>query len=126
VEKRITLYIRGMPFHMQPERKKDRDMTLRFVTMVADKQSWKLHPDKEFLDMLIEGLMTNYNRYGYFSCPCRDADGEREPDKDIICPCEYCRPDQEEYGHCYCGLYVIPEFFESGRIPQSIPERRYT
>ena len=109
---------------MQPEKRKDRDETMRFVTMVADKQNWKLHPDREFLDMLVEGLMTNYNRYGYFSCPCRDADGERDRDKDIICPCEYCRPDQEEYGHCYCGLYVTPEFFESGRTPQSIPERR--
>jgi ferredoxin-thioredoxin reductase catalytic chain len=109
---------------MQPERKKDRDEVLRFVTMVANKQGWKLHPDREFLDMLVEGLMINYNRYGYFSCPCRDADGERDRDRDIICPCEYCRPDQEEYGHCYCGLYVIPEFFESGRTPQSIPERR--
>lgn len=98
--------------------------TETFITMVAKKQDWRLHPDKEFLGFLIEGLTKNYNRYGYFSCPCRDAAGVREKDEDIICPCDCCRPDQEEYGHCYCGLYLVPEFAESGKMPSSIPERR--
>ncbi len=105
-------------------RKKSLDDTRKFVEMVARKQDWYLHPEKEFLDILIEGLTTNYNRYGYYSCPCRDADGIREKDKDIICPCVYCVPDQEEYGHCYCGLYLTPEFHKTGKTPESIPERR--
>ena len=92
--------------------------------MVAEKQGWFLHPDEEFLDNLIEGLKVNFNRYGYFSCPCRMASGEKEKDKDIICPCDYCRPDQEDYGHCYCGLYCTPEFYEKGEMPSAIPERR--
>jgi len=100
------------------------DDTKKFVTMVAEKKNWYLHPEQEFLDILIEGLTTNYNRYGYFACPCRDADGIREKDKDIICPCVYCVPDQEEYGHCYCGLYLSPEFHKTGKSPDSIPERR--
>ncbi|MFW9991505.1 MAG: ferredoxin-thioredoxin reductase catalytic domain-containing protein [Candidatus Odinarchaeota archaeon] len=107
-----------------PEKKKNKEETYRFVTMVADKQGWKLNPDGNFLDMLVEGLMTNYNRYGYFSCPCRDAAGIREKDGDIICPCDYCRPDQEEYGHCYCGLYLTSEFHSSGKNTITIPERR--
>ncbi|MFC1669738.1 ferredoxin-thioredoxin reductase catalytic domain-containing protein [Spirochaetota bacterium] len=105
-------------------KKKNEEETLNFVTMVAQKNDWQLNPDKEFFDMLIVGLMTNHNRYGYFSCPCRDADGNREMDKDIICPCEYCRPDQKEYGHCFCALYLTPAFFDSGKSPQSIPEKR--
>ncbi len=96
----------------------------KFVTMVAEKQGWVLNPDKEFLAIIIEGLTTNFNRYGYFACPCRDHDGEREKDKDLICPCDYCVPDQAEYGHCYCGLYLTREFAASGDIPSSIPERR--
>ena len=98
--------------------------TRKFISMVADKQGWKLNPDKEFVQMLVEGLTTNFNRYGYPSCPCRDATGVREKDKDIICPCAYCRPDQKEYGHCYCGLYLTPEFAATGKIPKAIPERR--
>lgn len=98
--------------------------TLQFAQMVASKHGWVLHPDREFLDILIDGLTINYNRYGYYSCPCRDADGVRDQDKDIICPCDYCPPDIKEYGHCYCGLYNDPEFIKNGGMPKSIPERR--
>lgn len=106
------------------EKKKTKEQTRKFMEMVAKKNGWYLNRDEEFLDMLAEGLTTNYNRYGYYSCPCRDADGDRELDKDIICPCDYCVPDQKEYGHCYCGLYLTPEFYESGKEPEAIPERR--
>ena len=50
---------------------------------------------------LIEGLITNRERYGYMSCPCRLASGNREWDRDIICPCTYRDEDVREYGRCY-------------------------
>lgn len=96
----------------------------RFVTAVAAKQDWRLPADRGFLEALEEGLAKNHTRYGYFLCPCREGTGDREKDRDIICPCEYCVPDQREYGHCYCGLYLTPEFAAGGNQPQSIPERR--
>jgi ferredoxin-thioredoxin reductase catalytic subunit/glutaredoxin len=95
-----------------------------FTEMVAKHQEWELTRDEKLLQILREGFATNWNRYGYFSCPCRLADGEREVDKDIICPCAYAKPDIDEYGHCYCGLYLAKEFFTSGKQPTSIPERR--
>jgi len=98
--------------------------TRRFVEMVARHQGWKLNRDGGFLEILIEGLTVNFNRYGYYLCPCRDTAGDRERDKDVICPCIYCRPDQIEYGHCFCALYLTPEFFASGKETQAIPERR--
>jgi ferredoxin-thioredoxin reductase catalytic chain len=104
--------------------KKEYSDTLKFVTMVSQKNSWELHPEKVFFENIVNGLTKNYNRYGYYSCPCRDAEAEREKDKDIICPCEYCRSDQEEFGHCYCGLYILPGFLAEGHIPVQIPERR--
>ena len=103
---------------------KNFENTRLFVSMVVQKQGWELNRDEEHLEIIISGLMKNYNRYGYFACPCRDASGVKEKDSDIICPCDYCRPDQEEYGHCYCGLYLTKDFFKSGKEPQSIPERR--
>lgn len=95
-----------------------------FAKMTAKHQGWKLNHDKELIKLLFEGLTTNWNRYGYFACPCRLADGVREKDKDIICPCEYAKPDLEEYGHCYCGLYLTKEFFASGKQSDYIPDRR--
>lgn len=73
---------------------------------------------------LLKGLLINKERYGYMACPCRLASGEREADKDIICPCVYRAPDVEEYGSCYCNLYVSEEWNE-GTVPHEfVPERR--
>lgn len=100
-----------------------KDVSL-FTEMVANKQGWILNRDREHLDIIIEGLRKNYNRYGYYSCPCRDSDGEKKQDQDIICPCLYSRPDIEQYGHCYCGLYLEEGFYNKHDEPASIPERR--
>jgi ferredoxin-thioredoxin reductase catalytic subunit len=80
--------------------------------------------DKEWVLDILRGLLTNKERYGYMSCPCRLASGDREKDKDIICPCVYRAPDVEEYGSCYCNLYVSKEWNED-KIPHVyVPERR--
>ncbi|MCP4111059.1 MAG: ferredoxin:thioredoxin reductase [Desulfobacteraceae bacterium] len=80
--------------------------------------------DKERVSDLLEALVTNKDRYGYMVCPCRLASWNRENDKDIICPCVYRTPDVEEFGSCYCNLYVSEEW-NNGNIPHDyVPERR--
>jgi len=80
--------------------------------------------DKERVFELLEALITNKKRYGYMACPCRLAAGNREHDSDIICPCVYRSPDVEEYGSCYCNLYVSKEW-KAGKISHEyVPERR--
>lgn len=85
-----------------------------------------LNPDEEFVLDLMEGLLTNEERYGYWACPCRLADGVREKDLDIICPCDYRDPDLDEYGACYCALYVSEEIAQGKKEAQPVPERRGT
>jgi ferredoxin-thioredoxin reductase catalytic chain len=104
---------------------KTRDTTSTFTRMVAAKQGWILNSDIEFYDSLVEGLMANWNRYGYFLCPCRDTEGSREADKASICPCTWSRSDVVEHGHCFCALYLSSAFAASGRTPGAIPDRRY-
>ena len=82
-----------------------------------------LTPDPELLKMFLEGLKTNEERYGYPSCPCRLAAGKFEYDRDIICPCDYRDPDVQEYGACYCRLYVNKQVYDSKNLP-TVPERR--
>lgn len=90
----------------------------------ANSKGIELNRDRELVFALLEGLLKNEQRYGYRSCPCRLASGDRERDKDIICPCVYSEEDIKEYGRCYCGLYVSKEFNE-GKIPDRyVPERR--
>jgi len=98
--------------------------TAVFIQAVAKKQGWVVTPDVPFRDKIGEGLTRNHQRYGYYLCPCRDGDGDRAADRDIICPCVYAKADTAEFGHCFCGLYLSPAFAASGKTPVSIPERR--
>jgi ferredoxin-thioredoxin reductase catalytic chain len=80
--------------------------------------------DHERVMELLEALLINKDRYGYMACPCRLAAGDREKDRDIICPCDYREPDVAEFGSCYCNLYVSMEWNERKIEKQYVPERR--
>jgi len=80
-------------------------------------------PQADLLQMFLEGLKTNEERYGYPVCPCRLGTGKLDLDRDIICPCDYRDPDVAQYGACYCRLYVNKAVYESQNLPE-VPERR--
>jgi ferredoxin-thioredoxin reductase catalytic subunit len=80
--------------------------------------------DRERVMDLLSGLIINKERYGYMSCPCRLASSDRVKDQDIICPCVYRDPDVQEFGSCYCNLYVSQEWNEGKIEHVYVPERR--
>lgn len=91
---------------------------------VQEPKGYFFSSDKKRVFELLEGLLLNKDRYGYTCCPCRLASGDRKKDQDIICPCIYREEDVEEFGSCYCNLYVSKEW-NSGEIPHEyVPERR--
>jgi ferredoxin-thioredoxin reductase catalytic chain len=90
----------------------------------AEEGGYHLNPDRKLVTQLVEGILRNQARYGYWSCPCRLADGVRLEDLDIICPCDYRDPDLNDYGCCYCSLYVSDEVKAGKKQAHSIPERR--
>jgi ferredoxin-thioredoxin reductase catalytic chain len=92
----------------------------------AEQGAYHLNPDQEFTLDLMEGLLINQQRYGYPSCPCRLAAGNRQADLDIICPCDYRDPDLDQYGTCYCALYVSDRIYRGDAQPRPVPERRGT
>lgn len=108
---------------MTTERDRDEALYERLKTE-AETAGYLLNPDIDFVMDLMTGLVTNDERYGYLACPCRDADGERTADLDIICPCDYRDPDLAEYGTCYCALYVSETVASGAQKLGSIPERR--
>jgi ferredoxin-thioredoxin reductase catalytic chain len=90
----------------------------------AEEGGYHLNPDVPFTGNLVRGLLINEKRFGYQACPCRLAAGKREEDLDIICPCDYRDPDLNEYGACYCALYVSSAVLKGKEPVRSIPERR--
>ena len=90
----------------------------------AEDNGYFINPDKEFVETLIENIEVNKDRYGYGACPCRLASGDKTKDLDLICPCDYRDIDLEEYGSCFCALYVNKKIANSQETAQSIPDRR--
>ena len=91
---------------------------------VQEPKGYFFNVDRERVDELLEALIANKERYGYMVCPCRLASGEKDQDKDIICPCVYREPDVQEFGSCYCNLYVSREWNENTIPHDYVPERR--
>jgi len=91
---------------------------------LQERQGYHFSNDDQMVESLLEGLLINKARYGYMSCPCRLASGDREKDRDIICPCDYREADVAEFGSCYCQLYVTPAWNENLIPHEFVPERR--
>jgi ferredoxin-thioredoxin reductase catalytic subunit len=68
---------------------------------IQEPMGYFFNREREKVFDLLNALLLNRDRYGYMSCPCRLASGNREWDRDIICPCAYRDEDIREYGRCY-------------------------
>jgi len=102
----------------------DVETTYKILQKEATESGYHLNPDAEFTKNLVAGLMKNEKRYGYRACPCRLAYGKMEPDLDIICPCDYRDPDLNDFGACYCALYVSDDIAHGRKATAPVPERR--
>lgn len=102
----------------------DANSLYEMLRKVQEPKGYYFNDDHERVMDLMEALLINKERYGYMACPCRLASGDKEHDRDIICPCVYREPDVAEYGSCYCNLYVSKEWNEGSIERQYVPERR--
>lgn len=91
---------------------------------IQEPKGFYFNPEQQITLEILKELIEIKSRYGYMACPCRLSSGNREKDSDIFCPCDYRADDVEEFGRCYCGLYVSREYFEGKILPAAIPERR--
>ena len=102
----------------------DADQLYETLKKIQEPKGYYFSLDRDHVMGLMDALLTNKDRYGYMVCPCRLAAGDREADKDIICPCVYREPDVEEFGSCYCNLYVSQAWNEETIPHEYVPERR--
>ena len=89
-----------------------------------EQKGYFFNRDMERVTEILDGLILNRERYGYMACPCRLASGDRNADRDIICPCEYREADVKAYGSCFCNLYVSREWNDDLIPHVYVPERR--
>jgi ferredoxin-thioredoxin reductase catalytic chain len=103
---------------------KDIESVYVIIKKEAESGGYFLNPDVDFTKNLVRGLLKNEQRYGYRACPCRLASGKKAEDLDIICPCNYRDPDLNEFGACYCALYVNEVIAGGKTHADTVPERR--
>lgn len=102
----------------------NRDTLYEALKKFNEPKGYLFNRDMETTLFLLDGLLTNKERYGYMACPCRLAHQDRQKDRDIVCPCEYREQDIQEFGSCYCGLYVNADWNEDKIAHVQVPERR--
>jgi ferredoxin-thioredoxin reductase catalytic chain len=79
------------------------------IAAFAEPNEFMVNPDKEKVDLLIEGVFDNEKNHGFKFCPCRLRTKDWDEDLKLICPCNF--PIHETYrglphGECWCGLFV--------------------
>lgn len=71
----------------------------------ANKKGFALNSDEETLAKVVKGLAMLKDKKGEFYCPCRLTTGNKDIDKNIICPCIYHEKEIAEQGSCHCKLF---------------------
>lgn len=91
---------------LKPETPEKITEMIKDCQVYAEKNGFKLNPDREAVERLMMGLLNNEKKHGARYCPCRRVSGNPEEDKPKICPCQWHKEEIERDGHCLCGLFV--------------------
>jgi len=81
------------------------EKTHAWATEYAQRKGYKLNPDQEMVQLVVEGLSRNREELGRQYCPCRIVSGNVEQDRKIICPCTYHHDEIKNNGSCHCSLF---------------------
>ncbi len=79
--------------------------TLEIAEKIAKTKGWKVNPDRDAAQGIIDGLNKNKETKGKYYCPCKVVMGDPEVDKNIICPCKDAQKEIDQTGNCHCTLF---------------------
>ncbi len=92
-----------------PKTEMDKETFTKAIETFTENNDFQVNPDKEKVDMLLEGIFNNEKNHGLKYCPCRLFTKEKEEDLKLICPCNFLIHEtykDKEDGECWCGLFV--------------------
>lgn len=90
----------------------DKEQIREVLEKFTDGKDFKLNPDKNHIDIILNGLIDNEKKHGLRLCPCRLRDGTKERDLELVCPCKFkthktwLEPNKGMQPMCSCGLFV--------------------
>jgi len=85
----------------------DKEKFLDAIGKFTEKNEFQVNPDREKVNMLLEGIFNNEKNHGLKYCPCRLITKDFEEDLKLVCPCNFLAHDTyKEKGECWCGLFA--------------------
>ncbi len=85
----------------------DKEKFLEALGKFTEKNEFQVNPDREKVNMLLEGIFNNEKNHGLKYCPCRLITKDFEEDLKLVCPCNFLAHDTyKEKGECWCGLFL--------------------
>lgn len=87
----------------------DKDKFQKAIKIFAENREFQVNPNKEKVNMLIEGVFECEKNHGFKYCPCRLIEKDFEKDLKLICPCNFLIHEtykDKDDGECWCGLFV--------------------
>jgi len=82
---------------------------LEVIGKFTEKNEFRVNPDTEKVNMLLDGIFNNEQNHGLKYCPCRLITKDFIEDLKLVCPCNFriheTYKDKED-GECWCGLFV--------------------
>lgn len=87
----------------------DKNKFRKAIEKFVENREFQVNPDKEKVNMLIDGVFECEKNHGFKYCPCRLIEKDFEKDVKLICPCNFLIHEtfkDKDDGECWCGLFV--------------------
>jgi ferredoxin-thioredoxin reductase catalytic chain len=91
----------------------------RFVATYVAKGKYRLYPEPEVVENVVQGLADNLALHGRMYCPCAEVEDSKAKGSQMVCPCTPHHADIARQGYCDCALFASPEFLEAGPLPDA-------
>lgn len=81
----------------------------RAIEKFTEGNEFQVNPDRQKVEMLLDGLFKNERNHGLKYCPCRLMTKDFAEDMKLVCPCNFLIHETykgKDRGECWCGLFV--------------------
>ena len=97
-----------------------RKQSLRyFFSRVVEPLGFKLTPDTELKEFLLDQEVILETKHGTPFCPCQPLRNDRARDMKMVCPCiPFHREHFDAIKRCWCGLFVHEDVIDPNTLPQ--------
>lgn len=100
----------SLPLPRPEDRPKIEERLHKMVRRWPEVSGYRLQPDSETVEGIVQALVRSTMMHGIGYCPCRDLTGDPEVDRANVCPCVHHHQEIRMQGYCRCQLFVSESY----------------